>query len=331
MAMANVYRIVGTFVEFIKGVGLAKKTMAIQKSVNEVAELGYEPETLELRLRELARTQTLDGIKHLKKNIASLNDEYRDNKEKEDKLVKQKTNILNRVLHNFRLMKVRKNIERIEKNVLQSKQVLGDLGNNTEQRIEESYEILKEEWRPMVSFIDANQTLWAGLKGEVEAESELKKLSDSFHVINDFRYEFNKALHRKNEGDWIKSIQCDHVVIGPTGVFAIETKNWSKDSIQNLDLFSPVEQLQRHGYALFVLLNKAVSSARFFTDHFGTQQIPVRNVLLMTNAKPSKDYQHVRICTLSNLRPHIEYFEPKFDDIQTQQLTDFLLSICKAQ
>jgi hypothetical protein len=41
---------------------------------------------------------------------------------------------------------------------------------------------------------------------------------------------------------------------GPTGLFILETKNWSKQSIKNEDLFSPVQQVKRAAFALFVYL-----------------------------------------------------------------------------
>ena len=57
------------------------------------------------------------------------------------------------------------------------------------------------------------------------------------------------------ENHKIFSVQIDHLLICQSGVFLLETKNWSKRSIKNLDLRSPVEQILRTSYALFVLLN----------------------------------------------------------------------------
>ena len=51
-----------------------------------------------------------------------------------------------------------------------------------------------------------------GARGEVKVSAILQKLPDGYHVFNDF-----VAC-----GDHI-----DHVVVGPTGVFALETKFWS--------------------------------------------------------------------------------------------------------
>lgn len=52
-----------------------------------------------------------------------------------------------------------------------------------------------------------------GLAGELLVSGELKKLPDSYYVINDV------PLSRENP-----ALQVDHVVVGPAGVLAIETK-----------------------------------------------------------------------------------------------------------
>ena len=51
-----------------------------------------------------------------------------------------------------------------------------------------------------------------GIKGEIKVEKALSKLDDSYILINNVRLPNGNG-------------NIDHVVIGPTGVFAIETKN----------------------------------------------------------------------------------------------------------
>ena len=77
----------------------------------------------------------------------------------------------------------------------------------------------------------------------------------SSYLFNDFSMEFNPPIYNKKENDRIFSIQIDHLLISDSGIFILETKNWSKQSIKNLDLRSPVKQILRTSYALFVLLN----------------------------------------------------------------------------
>jgi hypothetical protein len=51
-----------------------------------------------------------------------------------------------------------------------------------------------------------------GALGEYEVGAELERLSDAFFIFNDVN---------TRHGNF------DHVVVGPTGLFAIETKNWN--------------------------------------------------------------------------------------------------------
>ncbi len=54
-------------------------------------------------------------------------------------------------------------------------------------------------------------SFFIGAKGEERVSSLLKELPDTYHIFNDF---VAGRLH------------VDHVVIGPAGVFAVETKYW---------------------------------------------------------------------------------------------------------
>jgi len=59
---------------------------------------------------------------------------------------------------------------------------------------------------------ERERTAWRkGSLGEYAVAAELAALPSSFFVMNDFRTPFGNI---------------DHLVVGPTGIFAIETKNW---------------------------------------------------------------------------------------------------------
>jgi len=57
------------------------------------------------------------------------------------------------------------------------------------------------------------QSYQRGLVGEILVQDELKKLSDEYFLINDI------VLKKSQEN-------IDHIVIGPSGIFLIETKTW---------------------------------------------------------------------------------------------------------
>jgi hypothetical protein len=56
------------------------------------------------------------------------------------------------------------------------------------------------------------KSYFLGAVGEARVAAELRKLPDSCHVMHDFQIGYVSFV--------------DHVVIGPTGIFSIETKDW---------------------------------------------------------------------------------------------------------
>jgi hypothetical protein len=101
--------------------------------------------------------------------------------------------------------------------------------------------------------IDEINTSIYGAIGEQKVVKELENLPNGYFLINDFSFTFPTPIYNRQEDDYIKSIQIDHVLISPSGVFLIETKNWSKQSLNNLSLRSPVQQIKRSSFALFML------------------------------------------------------------------------------
>lgn len=139
----------------------------------------------------------------------------------------------------------------------------------------------------------------AGMIGESRAVTTLSTLPDSFTVLNDVRIVFNPGYRRKSHKDYIVSVQIDHMIIGPPGIFVVETKHWSQKSIESLNLRSPVEQLKRSGYAIYRYTQDNLKSA--FSDHWGNLKIPVRNILLMTNVPVDRDYEMMEVHHISTI------------------------------
>ncbi len=175
--------------------------------------------------------------------------------------------------------------------------------------------------------LDDNYTLISGTIGEQQVTEELKKLPDTFTVINDLQMSFNRPICNRKENDKILSIQVDHLVVGPSGVFLLETKNWSEKSLQNLNLFSPVKQIRRANFALFTLLNSSVSSGslRLSSHHWGKKKIAIRSVLLMTNAKPKEQFQFVKVLSLKEIVNYISYFEETFSSKEVETIVNYVI------
>ena len=171
--------------------------------------------------------------------------------------------------------------------------------------------------------VDGLYTLIAGAIGENSVVNELQKLSDNYYLINDFSVVFNPPIYNKKDNDRIFSIQIDHLLICQSGVFLLETKNWSKQSIKNLDLRSPVEQTLRTSYALFVLLNSE-SNINLTRHHWGSKKIPIRNIIIMTNEKPKEEFMHVKVLSLNELNGYIKYFDQIFNEDEVKNIFDYL-------
>jgi len=101
------------------------------------------------------------------------------------------------------------------------------------------------EWKRGISFR-------RGIQGERKVSEKLQYLSDEFFVLNDL------AL-RPNSGN------IDHVVLGPTGIFAIETKHRTetiqshepgKDTSPRSPVRAVIEQAKSRARLLYVYLRK---------------------------------------------------------------------------
>lgn len=166
----------------------------------------------------------------------------------------------------------------------------------------------------------------AGAIGESTVLNALSGLSNDFYLINDFSMKFEPPIYNKKEDDRIYSIQIDHLLISKAGVFLLETKNWSEKSIQNIDLRSPVKQVMRTSHALFALLNGESGFSDYGLDHhhWGEKKIPIRSVIVMTNAKPTQEFKYVKIVPVDQLVGYVKYFSDVLSSSETNDLFTFL-------
>ncbi len=177
--------------------------------------------------------------------------------------------------------------------------------------------------------IDELNSFIYGALGEQKVVRTLEALPDEYFLINDFAVSFTPAIYNKQENDYIKSVQIDHILVAPSGVFLIETKNWSERSLENLSLRSPVQQIKRTNFVLFKLLNIGIGNYHIHLDrhHWGDKKISIRNLIVLTNTKPKEEFQHVKILALNELLGYVNYFKPIFSNTETQRIVDFLNAV----
>lgn len=179
------------------------------------------------------------------------------------------------------------------------------------------------------AIVDEVNSYIYGALGEQKVVKTLKGLPDDYFLINDFAVSFSPAIYNKQENDPMRSVQIDHILVGPSGIFLIETKNWSEKSLENLSLRSPVQQIKRTSFVLFKLLNNEMNNYHLHLDrhHWGDKKISTRNLIVLTNTRPKEEFQYVKILTVNELLGYVNYFKPLFSNSETQRIADFLLDI----
>ena len=314
--------------ESIKVEILAQAQISIQK---EIAQKSTELEKLELELKAAVRNEeekVKSAIHRLDVKITELTERL--NKQT---FLRRLFQTISRWQQNSKLHQLRNNSDRIifkrtsliQRKVKNLHSHVDFLNTNTEKIISERCENDLSELNRTKQAISDLRTIIAGAKGEYAVEQELKKLPDNFYVINDYRLNFTRPIINKKNGDKIFSIQIDHLVVSPGGIFLLETKNWSNRSIRSLNLRSPIDQIQRSSYALFVFINNNIS---LNSHHWGSKQISLKSVLVMVGATTNQKFQFVKIKELKALNRYLKYFEPIYTDQETKWLAQTLLDYC---
>ena len=175
---------------------------------------------------------------------------------------------------------------------------------------------------------EVNNSIYGAI-GEQKVVKELEKLSDEYVLINDFCLSFTPPIYNRKENDYIKSIQVDHLLIAPSGIFLIETKNWSEQSLNSLNLRSPVLQIKRTNFALFTILASRTANLGLNQHHWGKKKIPLRNLVVLTNQKPREEFEYVKVLTLNELLNYIKYFPPIFTRKETDNIANDLVSLSR--
>lgn len=126
-------------------------------------------------------------------------------------------------------------------------------------------------------FLKTNETFLIGAQGEEAVITALTYLPDKYHVLNDVNLHFQKAIHWRERDEYIKNCQIDHIVVGPTGIFLVETKNWKSSDIE-LKSDKLKYQVRRSSMALWY----------FLKDFYWRNEWPkIRNVIVSMNGSPS--------------------------------------------
>ncbi len=139
------------------------------------------------------------------------------------------------------------------------------------------------------------ERFFKGARGEERVSSILRSLPDRYHVFNDF---IAGGLH------------IDHVVVGPAGVFAVETKNWrgvvtvEDDQILvdgQLPTRAPLSQVLREAAHVKSALAKAGWSGgvtpilAFASDTFKAHIAEIRGAVVINSCDLARSFETERV------------------------------------
>ena len=232
---------------------------------------------------------------------------------------------LSNIINNYESL-VEKRVEETKKKLIKKREKLDYLNNHISEAIEKRAAKDLNRLDNIYKKTKSNKNLLYGAIGEVKVIKILKELSDDYFVVNDFKKRFGRAIHKKDTDDWIKSVQIDHVVVGPTGLFLIETKNWSKESMESLDLYSPVQQIKRANHALFIHINNRIKGGFLseFNKNWGNKKVSFKNLIAVKRKSKETDFQYVKVLQWDKLINYITYGKEKFSQEEIKALVKFL-------
>jgi hypothetical protein len=132
----------------------------------------------------------------------------------------------------------------------------------------------------MFYFLRMFQSYRLGVEGEEKVTSLLQRsLNDYYFLVNDVVY----------SDSWGKKRNIDHVLLGPNGVYAIETKNWTRL------YFDPTDQAQRNA--------KWVQKTIVGSKVLGDRTLWVQGVVVFLNFRglPDLSTEYVKVLDFNDL------------------------------
>lgn len=216
--------------------------------------------------------------------MIKLSSEVKKVKLKLRKIILEKDNKLKELYSSFDRERLEVNQRRDDVKYALEKEVYG-----TKRRIDVIEEILKSN-------------NYSGAAAELKMIGLLRKLPDNYHIINDVSIKLNKTI--RFNGEYISSVQIDHLVIGPSGIFIIEVKNWSRKFAAEGNFFDPYKQIKRHNRACYILLKEQIETK-------------LRSIISYANHFPPKtDEKYIKVMPIEQVVGYILWFQEEIHSNQ---------------
>jgi len=158
----------------------------------------------------------------------------------------------------------------------------------------------------------------AGAAAELEVIAILQQLPAGWVLLNDVNLSANRWYYYNKQH--LKTAQLDHVVVGPGGIFVIETKNWSRKFVEKGDFFDPYEQIARAAFLCHKTLKGSGVPAK-------TRGIIATKTRLPTKPKDS----YTKILRPDELCSYIRLFKPQITPAEVESVVAALSQFVNRQ
>lgn len=159
------------------------------------------------------------------------------------------------------------------------------LKGNKEDEIKRRLQPLPDNLEKIKEIKKTNE--YKGAIGELEVIKNLEDLPEAYFLLNDLFLELDGYI--TFHGTKLRSAQIDHLVVGPTGIYVIEAKNWSYEYVQKVfreSSYTPYDQIQRSNYLTYRYLNnlKYGNILQKICFQFSKGEIKVKSIIAVTGA-----------------------------------------------
>ncbi|WP_440955452.1 NERD domain-containing protein [Methanosarcina sp. Mfa9] len=180
------------------------------------------------------------------------------------------------------------------------------LKNNSGSEIERKLFPLVRQLEALKKIMVSNN-YW-GAEGELHVIEKLRTLPDEYYLFNDLKLELEEYI--SFEGKKLKSAQIDHLLVGPSGVYVIETKNWSPAYVKKVfkeHSFTPYDQVKRSSYLVYRYLNGLKYGSRLQRGYFkiANKEIKVQPVIAIAGSKIPLEKSPVQVLFADSLSSHV--------------------------
>lgn len=170
--------------------------------------------------------------------------------------------------------------------------------------------------------------LYKGAEGEILVIEKLRNLTDDYCIFNDLFFELDSGVNFN--GAFLKSAQIDHLVIGPSGIYVIETKNWSEAYVKKVfdnGSYTPYDQIKRSSYAVYRYLNSSKYGNIFQKAYYrlAKKEFKVKSIIAITGSKiPLQDKGFVKVLFPNQLPGYISERENILSNEMIENLVENL-------